>query len=202
MNFESNLRIFLPVYFLLYFVLCVLWRIYAVWKQTKINPLMFGKTDDAYNYIGKIFKAGIACIGVNVLVFSIWRDWYPYLGPLDYLDHFSLKITGLVLLLISFPWVFFTQASMGASWRIGIDREHKTELLSSGFYRFSRNPIYLGLLATLAGLFLITPNALTFMILILGITLVQIQVRLEENHLERTHGDAYLKFLKSVPRWI
>jgi protein-S-isoprenylcysteine O-methyltransferase Ste14 len=42
-----------------------------------------------------------------------------------------------------------------ASWRIGIDQSHRTNLVQSGVFSLSRNPIFLGMMLTLFGLFLV-----------------------------------------------
>jgi len=54
---------------------------------------------------------------------------------------------------------------------------------------------------TLLGLFLIIPNALTLLTFVMGVVLIQIQVRLEEKFLAETHGDQYAQYRKRVRRW-
>ncbi len=53
----------------------------------------------------------------------------------------------------------------------------------------------------LIGLLLVIPNAVTLVTCVLGIVLMQIQVRLEEEHLEQLHGDDYEAYRKQVRRW-
>jgi len=71
-----------------------------------------------------------------------------------------------------------------------------------GVFGRSRNPIFLGMTATLLGLFLTAPNALTLLITGLGITLIQIQVRLEEERLSHLHCAAYEAYHLRVRRWL
>ena len=66
----------------------------------------------------------------------------------------------------------------------------------------SRNPIFLGMRLTLLGLFLILPNAFTLVVMVAGDLLMQIQVRLEEDFLTKTHGETYLNYCKRTRRWI
>jgi protein-S-isoprenylcysteine O-methyltransferase Ste14 len=58
------------------------------------------------------------------------------------------------------------------------------------------------MMLTLFGLFLVIPNALTLLTLGLGVVLIQIQVRLEEEFLARTHGEEYILYRRRVRRWI
>jgi len=47
---------------------------------------------------------------------------------------------------------------MGASWRVGID-DRPTQLVTGGLFSLSRNPIFSGMLLTLAGFILIASAA-------------------------------------------
>jgi len=58
------------------------------------------------------------------------------------------------------------------------------------------------MLISLVGLFLITPNVWTLIFLILGVVLIQIQIRLEEEFLEKMHGKNYLEYKSRVRRLI
>jgi protein-S-isoprenylcysteine O-methyltransferase Ste14 len=71
-----------------------------------------------------------------------------------------------------------------------------------GVFGLSRNPIFLGMMLTLLGLFLVIPNAVTLLILGLGVVLIQIQVRLEEEFLSRTHDRNYEEYRRDVRRWL
>jgi len=46
------------------------------------------------------------------------------------------------------------------------------------------------------------PNAFTLLLAVVGFMLVQIQVRLEEEFLSKTHGENYLHYKSSVRRFI
>jgi protein-S-isoprenylcysteine O-methyltransferase Ste14 len=91
---------------------------------------------------------------------------------------------------------------MAKSWRIGINYEEKTELVTNGVFKFSRNPVFLGILISYIGTFLIIPNAITFTVLILTYVTLQFQIRLEEEYLVGSHGTNYEDYKKRVRRWI
>ena len=173
-----------------------------VWKRTGVNPVVFKGSDDAHDFIGRIFKFLFALIVALVLVYSFWPSVYRYLMPIEWLEYSWLRWLGISLLLLSLGWTVVAQAQMGESWRIGIDQTHRTKLVQSGVFGRSRNPIFLGMMFTLFGLFLVIPNALTLLSLALGVVLIQIQVRLEEEFLARTHGDEYAQYRIRVRRWI
>ncbi len=58
------------------------------------------------------------------------------------------------------------------------------------------------MMLTLLGLFLVIPNALTLLAFVLGVVLIQIQVRLEEEFLSGTHGHEYGEYRQHARRWL
>lgn len=74
--------------------------------------------------------------------------------------------------------------------------------MRSGLFAGSRNPIFLGMIVTMAGMLLALPNAFTLLIFFLGFVLMQIQVRLKEEFLSRAHGAEYDEFCSYVGRWL
>jgi protein-S-isoprenylcysteine O-methyltransferase Ste14 len=139
---------------------------------------------------------------VAVAVYSASERLYEYLTPITWLERRWLRAAGTILLLVSLAWTVVAQAQMGESWRVGIDEEHRTPLGREGVFGLSRNPIFLGMMVTLAGLFLVTPNAVTLLTLVLGVVLIQIQVRIEEEFLSKTHGEEYAEYRRRVRRWL
>ncbi len=199
---DSALRYFLPVYLVTYFATAFLWRSYRTWKATGRNPYALGKSDNAHDFIGRLFRltaiAGLIVVGL----YAFWPTGYQYLTPITWLRHSVLVYLGLGVLVFSLIWTLIAQAQMGTAWRIGIDTNQTTELVQQGIFRVSRNPIFLGMRLTLLGLFLVIPNAATLAILVLANALTQIQVRLEEEFLAKAHGDAYERYRLQVNRWI
>jgi protein-S-isoprenylcysteine O-methyltransferase Ste14 len=197
-----SLRYFLPLYLLAYFAAAFFWRSFIVWKRTGINPVTFTQSDNAHDFIGKVFKIVFALIVIVVLVYAFWPGGYRYFVPITWFEHSSVIWIGVALLILSFAWTVLAQAQMGESWRIGIDEEHRTPLVTCGVFGLSRNPIFVGMKITLLGLFLIIPNAFTLLAFAMGVVLIQIQVRLEEEFLRKSHGEVYESYRRQVRRWI
>jgi protein-S-isoprenylcysteine O-methyltransferase Ste14 len=198
----SGLRLVLPIYLLAYFSAAFFWRSYVVWKRTGVNPVVFKSSDSAHDFIGRVFKALFAAIVAVVVIYAFVPNAYQYVIPIHWFERTSINLTGIVLLLVSLVWTILAQAQMGDSWRIGIDTEHRTELVRSGVFKISRNPIFVGMMVTLLGLFLVIPNVVTLITFVVGVILIGIQVRLEEEYLTRTHGETYLEYRRKVRRWM
>jgi protein-S-isoprenylcysteine O-methyltransferase Ste14 len=196
-----SLRYFLPLYLFFYLGAAFFWRSFIVWKRTGINPVVFKKTDSAHDYIGRVFGILFALIVIIVLVHSFWPNGYLLFMPIEWLERTWITTAGLMSLVLSLVWTLLAQTQMGESWRIGIDQEHQTALVRTGVFAFSRNPIFLGMIITLLGLFLVIPNALTLLTLMIGVMLIGTQVRLEEEFLLKSHGEDYARYKRHVRRW-
>lgn len=110
---------------------------------------------------------------------------------------FPLWVIGGIILLWSF-WNFLIQ---GHGTPAPVDPPK--DLVAAGFYRYVRNPMYVGILLILIGHFLwfkaiwlIVYAAIVFLAFHLFITLY------EEPTLKSKFGAAYEAYLKKVPRWI
>ena len=188
------------LYYLLFFAAAFAWPTWRVWKRHGVNPLVLPRDDSAYGLIGAWFKvlmlALLAMLGG--LAFGVPER---LIAPLDWLSLRPVEVGGWTILTISMVWIVAAQLQMGRSWRIGIDRREQPPLVQEGLFRLSRNPIFLGMRANLLGLFMVLPNAVTFAALLTGEVLMQVQVRLEEQHLSAALGDAYKTYALRVPRW-
>ena len=188
------LKIYLPIYLIMYMLVAFVIPTYRTYKQTGINPITFGKNDNAHDYIGFIMKVLIVLLFVAVLTYSMSEKMYSYLVPISYLQTQILTITGLALIHIALVWISIAQFQMSNSWRIGIDEENKTKLVTDGVFLISRNPIFLGMIISVLGLFFIVPNALTFFLTITTYIIIQIQIRLEEEFLQKQHAQDYVNY--------
>ena len=81
--------------------------------------------------------------------------------------------------------------------------ESSSALVVSGIYRWTRNPMYLGLMLALAGwgLFLASPFALLLACCFVPY-MNRFQIRPEERALEKTYGEEFLGYRERVRRWI
>lgn len=191
------LFIYLLIYFLLVFV------IRSVWLKVKtgVNPLTFSKTDDAHGYNGKVFTVISFLEFIIVSIYAFKIEWYQYLLPFWYLENDILSKIGWVFLILSLVVVWIAQTQMANSWRIGIDKKNKTQLVTKGLFSVSRNPIFLGIMIANIGLFLVIPNAFTLLIISLSTISINTQIRIEEEFLKQEFGNEYSEYKRKVRRW-
>ena len=197
------MKLFILVYLILFYGLAFFWRSYVTWRTTGINPYRLARANGLDGFLARLYRLVSLGVVVSVLFYSLGSaDWYDYLGRLVWLEGAGVTTVGVVLLVIALFWVLLAQAQMGTSWRIGIDEDHETTLVTHGVFRFSRNPIFLGMRGNLLGLFLVMPNALTLTLWLLGDVAIQMQVFLEEAHLYQQHGPIYRHYQAATPRYL
>lgn len=109
---------------------------------------------------------------------------------------------GSFLLFGGTAFMVAAQLGLGASWRIGIDQEASPGLVTAGLYQVCRNPIFLGIFVTLAGLVVLLPTWISVAALIGNIVAVRYQVIQEETYLTSTYGEAYRGYAGRVGRFL
>jgi protein-S-isoprenylcysteine O-methyltransferase Ste14 len=112
-----------------------------------------------------------------------------------------LKWVSLFLWASGFILLFIGRFGLGDSFRIGSAKE-TTRLRTGGLFRFSRNPMYLGVYATLVGSVLYTLNPILFLVGAFVIVVHHRIVLAEEEHLRKTFGQEYVEYCNRVRRYL
>ena len=83
------------------------------------------------------------------------------------------------------------------------DFKHTTQLVSTGIFRFSRNPMYLSLLLMLIAWTVWLGNSLAWIgVLAFILVINRFQIAREETYLESKFGDEYRHYKQKVRRWL
>ena len=137
-----------------------------------------------------------------LLVFSICMllTWYfgessPQNLPLII---FGLGLIGLGFLLAFNSIARFIRAKTGV-----VPFSESTTLITEGFYKYTRNPMYVGMNSFLLGLLIILNNPINFTFLVIFFFIVRnLFVVKEEVQMEETFGVDYLTYKGKVRRWL
>ena len=93
--------------------------------------------------------------------------------------------------------------TMRDSWRAGVSKTDKTELITNGIYHISRNPAFLGFDLLYIGTLLMFFNWILCFLTVFAVTMYHLQiVNVEENFLLVAFGNEYLQYKKKVCRYI
>jgi len=81
--------------------------------------------------------------------------------------------------------------------------EEPSTFIQSGFYKYSRNPMYLGSLILITGVSIALGNLLSLLTPILFFLVINyLSIPFEEEIMEKKFGNKYLQFKQKVRRWI
>lgn len=196
------MAILLLIYFIVYFGIAFVLKSVLVARKIGKNPLVLPRDDSAFGLIGRYFKLCLIFMFVYILANAIIPNWNYYEIYIPFLQKTIYNYFGLVILVVALIWTITAQIQMKDSWRIGIDYDKKSELVTTGLFSISRNPIFAGMLLSLLGLFLCLPTLFSSLFLVLAYVLIQIQIRLEEEFLLKEHGELYKNYITKVRRLI
>ncbi len=131
------------------------------------------------------------CLHTNLPLYTLPAPWYQPLG-------YGFIGLGLILDLSSLG-LFLWQRTTPHPFR---EQDSRT-LVTTGFYRFSRNPMYLGLLCLLIGFACYLGSLSGFLLPPLFVWLMNTQQIIhEERVLAQTFGEAYRQYQQRVRRWL
>jgi len=130
-------------------------------------------------------------IGLH-LVFPIKRIIF---APYTYLGWVLIGVG--VFLNIWIDWLFKKKGTTIKSY------DMPAKLITTGAYRISRHPIYLGMLLILLGAAVVMGSLVTFVFPVLFVILTEgLFISAEEKNLEKAFGKKYREYKKKVRKWI
>jgi len=114
---------------------------------------------------------------------------------------FFLALALLVIGAVIYAWCVWDFATFGRGTPAPIDAPKK--LVVRGLYRYTRNPIYVGVLAALLGwTVMFQATELLVYTLCVGVGFHLFVVFYEERHLRRQFGAEYRDYYAQVGRWL
>lgn len=195
-------NIFVITLFLIYLGLWKIKQLKQI-KNTGVDPAVIGKSTSS---IQKYFYQCTNILTLYAVLMIVLHSSQFQLGSLfsriTVLDQFLFYLIGFFTGLMGLSLCFYAQVKMGNSWRVGVDTNAKTDLITTGLYKYIRNPTYLGLFLLNMGLWLIWPTWTVFLFNLVFVLLLDIQVRCEEDYLSSMHGSKYIEYKKRTKRYI
>ena len=164
-------------------------------RRAGVDAMNFGRTD----------KTDFLIIPFAALLFyTIFGDAFgwPLLSTQTFFQSEALAWVGVGLCFGALVFLLLSLIAFGRSFRVGIDTEHPDELVTSGIFSISRNPIYVGFLLMLLGQFLVFPNWVLLIYLLGGFWLINRQIVREEAFLREHYGQVYVDYCGHVRRYL
>lgn len=106
---------------------------------------------------------------------------------------------GVALCIGGIAFASYSQFGMGKEWRVGVDPDETTKLVTTGIYAKIRNPIYTGCIVHGVGIVLLAPHILVFITGVIGFFAIRAYVKvIEEPYLVKLHGLEYLQYMEQT----
>ncbi len=147
-------------------------------------------------------KTGIS-VGLFTFAFLLLNYLSGMYFPLPYSGFDELlTLAGLWIFIIGGVISIWAKVTMGKYWNPPADHNQKRQnkLLKHGPFRYSRNPIYVGMIMVLAGYGIALQSYFTFLAIVPVIYFYR-SVLKEEKNLEKVFKDEYSEYKKEVPRF-
>lgn len=172
----------------------VLTRVFMM-KRKGVDAMHFGRIDKT-DYLIPPFA-----LFYFYLVFASAFGW-PAPSTGEILDSEAVRWIGVLLCAAGLTLLAWSLVSFGRSFRVGIDTERPDQLITTGVFAVTRNPIYVGFALILLGEFLIQSSWLLLVYLLAGYWLFHRQVLLEEEFLSKHYGDDFERYRQRVRRYL
>ena len=200
MNYFDYIQVITLIVFLLVFFGRTIW---LRRKGTKIFVIGSGKKG-FIAFLEKsfliFFPIWLIEIGIHSLHLNI-----QFLPPVLFRQIFSDQIiqsAGAIVIFVGLIVFCLALISFNSSWRVGIDTVSPGQLITTGVFSATRNPIFLAMDLYFFGTFLINSNLFFLMCFVCMAIGFHLQVRQEEEFLIGRYGGTYRKYMAQVKRYI
>lgn len=160
----------------------------AIRRATGDRPWAFASAKGVQRIAGSSFALSVAALLVAAAL-------APANGT-------NLAVLAAIVATAGAAIVIVAQVQMGRAWRVGVRKGDAPLFVSHGLFRFSRNPIFVGMILVGLSAAIVSGTWWSWSALVLFVLSCIVQVRIEEAHLEASFGDAYRAFCRQVPRWL
>ncbi len=169
-----------------------------VWKSLTLKV-----ADDNGDYLDLLLALGLAIFGFQMFITCVHVErWlFPALHWSLFHSH-AASAAGLVLVCIALVLQSAAYISMANSWRLMARGTTPPELVTTGPFALTRNPIYLSSEIYIAGVFLLNGTLVFALFLLFVPFVVHAQIRREEAFLLACYPESYRQYLEKAPRYI
>ena len=163
-------------------------------KRRGIQTRQFGRRKEKSIHTVELLMS-IATLGVVAAqLLSIVLDWSCLPA--------GARFSGFLVGLLGDLFFLLAVVCMRDSWRAGIPDKDKTALVTTGIYKVSRNPAFLGFDLQYLGVLLLYCNPLTAVFSLFAIVMLHMQILQEERYLTEAFGAPYRAYCRRVFRYL
>jgi protein-S-isoprenylcysteine O-methyltransferase Ste14 len=125
-----------------------------------------------------------------------------FLFPQYNLIHFPYNLTGLVIIIVSF-YASGKAYDLFSKHKTTLTFNEPSVLVMEGIYKYTRNPMYLGMLLLITGISVSLGNMIGLVVPIIFFFIINfIFIPFEEKKMSKSFGNDYKEYCGRVRRWL
>ena len=188
----------MPYLWLALLVLVIFYGIYfakmLVQKRQGVQTRQIGRVKEKSVHRVEVLMSIATFAAPVIQILSILFGW-NHMPANARFTGFCIGMLGDMIFLVSV-------LCMKDSWRAGIPDKDRTKLVTTGIYRYSRNPALLGFDFMYVGLLMMHFNLSMLVVSAFAIIMLHLQILQEERYLTENYGDSYREYRKHVFRYL
>lgn len=178
-----------------------------VWGFARMAYLSRAKGVSVLAFVGRKRTGAEGVLALTAIVLDGYLIARPFVPGLDRFLMTAPNLYahyGVALMALGIAIAVLSQVDMGKAWRIGVPSaaEESQSLVTRGLYRFSRNPIYVGIMLFIVGSVVVAPGPVTILSLILTWVFVNKVIEDEEAFLRTAFGTEFDAYCARTRRWL
>jgi len=169
----------------------------AMLRKKGIKAIVFGATDKSDFILIPFMLAIIYTICSGAFGLPMWKPLVSPFWTTQIPGIFGIALCGAAVVGMAASLVSF-----GNSFRVGIDEQKPDNLVTTGVFAFSRNPIYVCFDIFFIGQFLIHRNIIIAVAIVGFALVIHRQILREEEFLSMHYGKEYEEYRSKVRRYL
>lgn len=138
------------------------------------------------------------CFAVILIISLLFHFYYP----ISKIILFPYTISGWIFILTGVIMVSILNSILIKNKTSIKPFESPNTLIVSGPYKYTRNPVYLGMILMVVGVELLLGSLIVFIFPVIFMFVLNKIIDGEEKILEKIFGEEYLKYKNKVGRWV
>ncbi|MBK6705644.1 MAG: hypothetical protein IPG56_19020 [Caulobacteraceae bacterium] len=125
-------------------------RAWSVERAHGVKAFSFGRHAAVQSVAERNWKLAVLLALTFATMAWLAPDWERALGRPAWSDAAALKWASAIAFISAVALIALAQFQMGASWRIGVPASGPGPLVARGLFRWSRNPIFVGMIGAVS----------------------------------------------------
>lgn len=164
-------------------------------KRQGISTNQLGKGKKG---LEKVIESIMQILTILVTIMDVWSIFFSSKQLPNLIQYI-----GVIIAFVGTLFFIISVKTMKNNWRAGVPKTDKTELVTEGIYKISRNPAFLGFDLLFLGFVFMFFNWILLVISLFTIVLIHFQItKVEEPFLRETFGKSYEEYTNKVLRYL